>query len=117
MVVGKTILYFGCHAYNKDYLYCEELQAYVQDGTLTQLHVAFHMKKKKNKKKKRTRTRNNNNQDHNDNEEEEEEQEGICTTFIVTTGTRNIHEHGAYFYVCGGVQMGHDVHDMSCDNL
>ena len=100
----KPFLYFGCHTYNKDYSNCEELQAYVQDGTLTQLHVAFsHEEEQQQHKRRRTRTRNNNNKDHNDNEQEEEQQKGICTTFIVITGTRNIYEHGAYFYVCGVV--------------
>ena len=28
-----------------------------------------------------------------------------------------IYKHGAYLYVCGGVQMGHDVHDVLCEIL
>lgn len=38
--VGDTILYFGCRKRNEDYLYHEELEQYVQSGSLT-LHTAF----------------------------------------------------------------------------
>ncbi|XP_018364415.1 PREDICTED: NADPH--cytochrome P450 reductase [Trachymyrmex cornetzi] len=37
---GDTILYFGCRKSQEDYLYHEELEQYVKDGTLT-LHTAF----------------------------------------------------------------------------
>ncbi|KAG5345231.1 NCPR reductase, partial [Acromyrmex charruanus] len=37
---GDTILYFGCRKSQEDYLYREELEQYVKDGTLT-LHTAF----------------------------------------------------------------------------
>ncbi|PRD35221.1 UNVERIFIED_CONTAM: Cpr [Trichonephila clavipes] len=39
--VGDTILYFGCRKAQEDYLYEDELKAYVEDGTLTKLHLAF----------------------------------------------------------------------------
>ncbi|OXU28241.1 hypothetical protein TSAR_010767 [Trichomalopsis sarcophagae] len=38
--VGDTILYFGCRKRDEDFLYHEELQQYVDSGTLT-LHTAF----------------------------------------------------------------------------
>ncbi|KAI8324919.1 NADPH--cytochrome P450 reductase, partial [Martensiomyces pterosporus] len=34
-------LYFGCRSPEYDYLYKDELEAYVEDGTLTKLHTAF----------------------------------------------------------------------------
>jgi NADPH-ferrihemoprotein reductase len=39
--VGDTILYFGCRKRDEDFLYQEELEAYVSDGTLTKLYTAF----------------------------------------------------------------------------
>uniref|UniRef100_T1ILV8 NADPH--cytochrome P450 reductase n=1 Tax=Strigamia maritima TaxID=126957 RepID=T1ILV8_STRMM len=39
--VGETILYFGCRHEKEDYLYKDELDEYVKNGTLTKLHVAF----------------------------------------------------------------------------
>uniref|UniRef100_A0A6M2DVS6 NADPH--hemoprotein reductase n=1 Tax=Xenopsylla cheopis TaxID=163159 RepID=A0A6M2DVS6_XENCH len=39
-VVGDTILYFGCRKKSEDYLYEEELQEYINKGTL-KIHVAF----------------------------------------------------------------------------
>ena len=38
--IGETILYFGCRHHSEDYLYEDELNAYVEQKTL-QLHVAF----------------------------------------------------------------------------
>jgi len=39
--IGDTILYFGCRKREEDYLYREELESYVSDGTLTKLYAAF----------------------------------------------------------------------------
>lgn len=39
--VGDTVLYFGCRHKNQDYLYEDEIEEYVKDGTLTHLHLAF----------------------------------------------------------------------------
>ncbi|XP_054166499.1 NADPH--cytochrome P450 reductase-like [Oppia nitens] len=38
---GDTILYFGCRKQSEDYLYGDELKAYVEDKTLTKLYCAF----------------------------------------------------------------------------
>lgn len=40
-VVGDTILYFGCRHKEQDFLYREELEEYIENKTLTNLHVAF----------------------------------------------------------------------------
>eukprot|EP01126_Amoeba_proteus_P047685 TRINITY_DN5461_c0_g1_i2.p1 TRINITY_DN5461_c0_g1~~TRINITY_DN5461_c0_g1_i2.p1 ORF type:complete len:356 (+),score=87.52 TRINITY_DN5461_c0_g1_i2:67-1068(+) len=39
--VGECHLYFGCRNPEEDYMYREELEGYVADGTLTKLHLAF----------------------------------------------------------------------------
>jgi len=39
--VGETILYFGCRMKNEDYLYREELERYVENGTINKLYTAF----------------------------------------------------------------------------
>lgn len=38
--VGKSTLFYGCRKRSEDYLYEEELEEYVKNGTL-ELHVAF----------------------------------------------------------------------------
>ena len=38
--MGETHLYFGCRNKDKDFIYREELEKYVEDGVLT-LHTAF----------------------------------------------------------------------------
>ena len=38
---SDVILYYGCRHKDQDYLYSDELEQFVQDGTLTQLRVAF----------------------------------------------------------------------------
>lgn len=43
--MGDTILYFGCRKRDEDYLYHEELENYVNKGSLT-LHVAFSREQK-----------------------------------------------------------------------
>ena len=39
--VGKNVLYFGCKTPHQDYLYEEELKEFEQEGTLSNLRVAF----------------------------------------------------------------------------
>ena len=38
--VGETIIYFGCRKRDEDFLYHDELQEYVNSGSLI-LHTAF----------------------------------------------------------------------------
>ncbi|KAL1428458.1 hypothetical protein MTO96_002832 [Rhipicephalus appendiculatus] len=39
--VGEAVLYFGCRKKEEDYLYQEELEEYLANGTLTKLYLAF----------------------------------------------------------------------------
>ncbi|KHN78699.1 NADPH--cytochrome P450 reductase [Toxocara canis] len=39
--IGPTVLYFGCRHPEHDYIYEQELDEYVKDGVLSELHVAF----------------------------------------------------------------------------
>jgi len=39
--VGDTILYFGCRKASEDYLYEDEIKEYMDNGTLTNVYLAF----------------------------------------------------------------------------
>jgi NADPH-ferrihemoprotein reductase len=39
--VGQSVLYYGCRRSDQDYLYKNELESWLADGTLNELHVAF----------------------------------------------------------------------------
>ena len=39
--VGETILYSGCRHKKEDFIYEEELTKYLEEGTLSKLHMAF----------------------------------------------------------------------------
>ncbi len=39
--VGETILFFGCRNRNEDYIYEDEMQGYLADGTLSKIYSAF----------------------------------------------------------------------------
>lgn len=39
--IGPMILYYGCRHPEHDYIYEEELKKFVQDGVLSELHIAF----------------------------------------------------------------------------
>ncbi|VDN04179.1 unnamed protein product [Thelazia callipaeda] len=39
--IGQMTLYFGCRHPEHDYIYEEELKAFVKNGVLSQLHIAF----------------------------------------------------------------------------
>jgi len=41
VTLGPALLFFGCRNREIDYIYQEELEGYVNDGTLTALHCAF----------------------------------------------------------------------------
>lgn len=39
--IGNIVLFFGCRKKSEDYIYEDELTSYQDNGTLTDLHVAF----------------------------------------------------------------------------
>ncbi len=39
--MGRSVLFFGCRNSNEDYIYREELEGYLADGTLNALYTAF----------------------------------------------------------------------------
>lgn len=41
VALGPALLFFGCRRRDVDYIYQEELEGYVNDGTLTALYLAF----------------------------------------------------------------------------
>lgn len=85
---GKTILYFGCQKENKDYLYKEELDNYNNSGVIDNLRVAF-------------------------------SRAGGVKVYVQhllqyhseETADLIVHRN-AHVYVCGAVQMGHDVNEV-----
>lgn len=99
MALGETWLYFGCRHRNKDFLFREELERFVSNGTLNHLKVCFSR----------------------DNEEVEE---GVAQS---TTRPRYVQhnllldskaitsillEQNGYIYVCGDAKnMAKDVND------
>ncbi|XP_011700669.1 PREDICTED: NADPH--cytochrome P450 reductase isoform X2 [Wasmannia auropunctata] len=85
---GDTILYFGCRKSQEDYLYREELDGYVKDGTLT-LHVAF----------------------------SREQSHKVYVTHLLEKNKeelwRVIGEQNGHIYVCGDARnMARDVHNI-----
>jgi NADPH-ferrihemoprotein reductase len=82
---GKTILYFGCQKANVDYLYRDELVEYQRLGVLDELRTAF-------------------------------SRQGGAKVYVQhllqyhaeETADLILHQR-AHVYVCGAVQMGHDV--------
>ncbi|KYQ51963.1 NADPH--cytochrome P450 reductase [Trachymyrmex zeteki] len=85
---GDTILYFGCRKSQEDYLYREELEQYVKDGTLT-LHTAF----------------------------SREQSHKVYVTHLLEKNKdeiwRVIGEQNGHIYVCGDARnMARDVHNI-----
>ncbi|XP_018339514.1 PREDICTED: NADPH--cytochrome P450 reductase isoform X3 [Trachymyrmex septentrionalis] len=85
---GDTILYFGCRKSQEDYLYREELEQYVKDGTLT-LHTAF----------------------------SREQPRKVYVTHLLEKNKeeiwRVIGEQNGHIYVCGDARnMARDVHNI-----
>ncbi|CAM9786407.1 unnamed protein product [Chrysoparadoxa australica] len=82
---GVNVLYFGCRHSEKDYLYKEEMQEMVEEGTVTKLHTAF---SREGKTKVYVQHR------------------------LKEAGQESwklLNSEGAYLYVCGGTAMGADV--------
>lgn len=90
---GKNILYFGCKTPTQDYIYKDELESYVVDGTLTDLHVAF---SRQNKDKVYV-------------------QDLLKREADVTHLHDLIVKEGAYIFVCGGTGMGASVSEAVAD--
>ena len=83
--LGTAILYFGCKRPELDYIYQDELAAWQSSGVLTHLRVAFSRQQSKK----------------------------VYVQHLLAQHADEtwdlIHHQKAHVYVCGGVQMGHDV--------
>lgn len=85
--VGSNILFFGCKKRDLDFIYEDELNEFQQNGTLTDMHVAF---------------------------SREQTEKVYVQHLLAKNGKetwRYIDKEGAYIYVCGGVKMGQDVQE------
>lgn len=91
--VGPSYLYFGCQDRNKDFIYKDELQAYVKDGTLNGLYTAF----------------------------SREGPTKVYVQHLMTDKGEEIADlvlkQNASIYVCGATKMGHDVQAAVIDIL
>ncbi|KAL1238493.1 NADPH--cytochrome P450 reductase [Trichinella spiralis] len=80
------ILYFGCRKRKEDYLYGQELEAWLKDGTLSELHVAF----------------------------SRDQPRKVYVQHLMLERKQSIWsllQNGAFFYVCGDARnMARDVH-------
>ncbi|CAL7941894.1 unnamed protein product [Xylocopa violacea] len=86
--VGDTVLYFGCRRANEDFLYKDELEEYVKNGTLV-LHTAF----------------------------SREQSQKVYVTHLLENNKdelwRIIGEQKGHIYVCGDAKnMARDVHNI-----
>ena len=82
---GAGILYFGCKSRSMDYIYRDELEAFEEEGTLSQLHLAF---------------------------SREQKEKVYVQHLLAKRGEetwRLIHDEKASIFVCGAVKMGADV--------
>ena len=82
---GDVRLYFGCRRENEDYLYRDELSAYMQAGALTSLRIAF----------------------------SRQQAEKVYVQHKVREDGKELwellNEKNGHFYICGGTSMGRDV--------
>ncbi|EEB11242.1 NADPH--cytochrome P450, putative [Pediculus humanus corporis] len=86
--IGDTILYFGCRKKSEDFLYKEELEKYVESGTL-KMHVAF----------------------------SRDQPEKIYVTHLLSQNADElwevIGENNGHLYICGDARtMARDVNDI-----
>ena len=82
---GPNILYFGCKNRSMDYIYRDELEAFSDEGTLTELHLAF---------------------------SREQAEKVYVQHLLAKRGAETwklIDEGKASIFVCGAVKMGADV--------
>lgn len=82
--VGPTLLFFGCRREEEDFIYKEELQGWLADGTLTALYTAF---------------------------SRQQEHKVYVQHRIAEHGAQvwELLSQGAHVYVCGATNMGTDV--------
>ncbi|RUP08316.1 cytochrome P450 [Jimgerdemannia flammicorona] len=84
---SDAYLFFGCRHIDQDFIYRDELEAFVEDGTLTALHTAF--SRNSDKPKRYT-------------------QHHIMANAVHVW--KLITEHKAVVYICGSGYMSKDVH-------
>lgn len=93
VILGPAILYFGCQHAESDYIYRQELEGFVRDGTLDQLHVAFSRAQK----------------------------EKVYVQHLMRAHAAELwhllHHAQASVYVCGGTAMGQDVQQVLVANV
>ncbi|XP_055327531.1 NADPH--cytochrome P450 reductase-like [Paramacrobiotus metropolitanus] len=86
--VGETILYFGCRKKAEDFIYNEELEGFVESGTLTKLYTAF----------------------------SRDAPEKVYVQHLLRDNGEevwNLLEKGGHIYVCGDARnMARDVHEV-----
>jgi NADPH-ferrihemoprotein reductase len=82
---GASILYFGCKDRSMDYIYRDELESFSDEGTLTELHLAF----------------------------SREQAHKVYVQHLLKEKSKEtwklIHDEKASIFVCGAVKMGADV--------
>lgn len=91
--IGETVLYFGCRHKNEDFIYSDELDAYVSDSTLTHMHVAF---------------------------SRDQPQKVYVQHLLKETAAQvwRLIDAGAHIYVCGDARhMAHDVDEVLLDTV
>ena len=83
--VGANILYFGCKKSDWDFIYRDEMEAWQKNGILTELYTAF----------------------------SRAQSQKVYVQHLLQQNSQLtwdlVEKQGAYIYVCGAVQMGHDV--------
>eukprot|EP00815_Leptocylindrus_aporus_P005913 CAMPEP_0116075498 /NCGR_PEP_ID=MMETSP0322-20121206/16662_1 /TAXON_ID=163516 /ORGANISM="Leptocylindrus danicus var. apora, Strain B651" /LENGTH=689 /DNA_ID=CAMNT_0003565551 /DNA_START=174 /DNA_END=2243 /DNA_ORIENTATION=+ len=85
--IGKNVLYFGCKKRNVDYLYSNEIEAFKNDGIISDLHLAFSRERRQKVYVQYLLAKN---------------KEEVCDLVL---------NKGAYIYVCGATAMGQEVRD------
>ncbi|CAH0475040.1 unnamed protein product [Peronospora belbahrii] len=91
MIVGKSILYFGCRRRDEDFIYKDELDRFQESGVLTELHLAF---------------------------SREQEKKVYVQHLLVQNGQATwelVRDDDAHIYVCGATSMGNDVNKVLHD--
>jgi len=83
--VGPNILYFGCKKRKLDYIYQSEIESFQKSGDIEKLRLAF----------------------------SRDQSHKVYVQNLLKEDAKYIWDlvgkEGAYIYVCGGTQMGHDV--------